>query len=70
VGVRCPVVEPVRIENGSSPKALSTALGVGVPHVIVALMRADVLKTIHEPLTDAEVRIVAAALSREVRIED
>jgi hypothetical protein len=43
---------------------------VTVPHVVRALMRAGVLRTINEPLTADEVRIVADALGREVLIED
>jgi Translation initiation factor IF-2, N-terminal region len=58
------------VESGVTVKALASALGLTVPHVISALLDAGRTKTINDPLTAAEIQIVAEKFRRTVRIDE
>jgi Translation initiation factor IF-2, N-terminal region len=57
------------VESGVTVRALASALGLTVPHVISALLSAGLVKTINDPLTAAEVQIVADRFRRNVQID-
>ena len=57
------------VHSGVTVEALASALGLTVPHVISALMGAGHVKTINDPLTAAEVQIVADRFRRNVQID-
>ena len=56
------------VEPGVTVGALASALGLTVPLVISALLGAGIAKTINDPLTAAEVHLVAARFGRNVQI--
>ena len=57
------------VEPGVTVRALASALGLTVPHVISALLGAGFAKTINDPLTAAEVQIVADKFRRNVLVD-
>ena len=57
------------VEPGVTVGALASALGLTVPLVISALLGAGHAKTINDPLTAAEVQIVANKFRRNVLID-
>ena len=57
------------VEPGVTVRALASALGLTAPHVISALLAAGLAKTINDPLTAAEIQIVADKFRRNVLID-
>jgi aryl-alcohol dehydrogenase-like predicted oxidoreductase len=57
------------VESGVTVRALASALGLTAPHVISALLGAGLVKTINDPLTAADVQIVADRFRRNVQID-
>ena len=59
----------VHVESGVTVRALASALGLTVPHVISALLGAGRPKTVNDSLTTAEIQIVADKFRRDVQID-
>jgi len=60
---------PVTVESGVTLRDFSQALGVAMPQIIKLLMNLGQMKTATQSLTDDEVELIAAELSREVTIK-
>jgi translation initiation factor IF-2 len=60
---------PVSVESGVTVRDLSQALGVPMPQLIKILMGLGAPKTATQSLSDEEVELIAAELSREVTIK-
>jgi translation initiation factor IF-2 len=60
---------PVTVESGVTLRDFSQALGVAMPQIIKLLMGLGTMKTATQSLTDDEVELIAAELSREVTIK-
>jgi hypothetical protein len=59
----------VHVDSEVTVRALASALGLTVPHVISALMAAGRMKTINDSLTATEIQIVADRFRRNVQID-
>jgi translation initiation factor IF-2 len=64
-----PPTGPVTVESGVTLRDFSQALGVAMPQIIKLLMGLGTMKTATQSLTDDEVELIAAELSREVTIK-
>ncbi|HSI97083.1 MAG TPA: translation initiation factor IF-2 [Gaiellaceae bacterium] len=64
-----PPTGPVTVESGVTVKDLSQALGVSMSELIKILMALGQLRTATQSLTDEEVELIGAELSREITIK-
>src|SRR5438093_13754860 len=60
---------PATVESGVTVKDLSQALGVPMPEIIKILMGLGAPKTATQSLSDEEVELIAAEISREITIK-
>src|SRR5919202_5500782 len=60
---------PVTVESGVTLRDFSQAVGVAMPQIIKLLMNLGQMKTATQSLTDDEVELIAAELSREITIK-
>jgi translation initiation factor IF-2 len=60
---------PATVESGVTLRDFSQALGVAMPQIIKLLMNLGTMKTATQSLTDDEVQLIAAELSRDVTIK-
>src|ERR671935_3333522 len=59
-----PPTGPVSVESGVTVRDFSQAVGVSMPEIIKLLMNLGTMKTATQSLTDDEVELIAAELSR------
>jgi translation initiation factor IF-2 len=64
-----PPTGPVSVESGVSVRDLSQALGVPMPNIIKILMGLGQMRTATQSLSDEEVELIAAEVSREITIK-
>jgi translation initiation factor IF-2 len=64
-----PPTGPVTVESGVTVKDLSHALGVPMPELIKILMGLGQMRTATQSLSDEEVEVIGAELSREITIK-
>jgi translation initiation factor IF-2 len=64
-----PPTGPATVESGVTLRDFSQALGVAMPQIIKLLMNLGTMKTATQSLTDDEVELIAAELSREITIK-
>jgi translation initiation factor IF-2 len=64
-----PPTGPVSVESGVSVRDLSQALGVPLPQIIKILMGMGEMKTATQSLSDEEIQLIGAELSREITVK-
>src|ERR687887_550135 len=64
-----PPTGPVTVESGVTLRDFSQAVGVSMPQIIKLRMNLGTMKTATQSLTDDEVELIAAELSREITIK-